>query len=261
MSREKIAVVFGGRSPIALSCASYLSHQQPVVVVTRSIDKEIKALIKNSPTISLVEGDLQFPTEARRVIEQIYNRGYDINGVVFLQRYRPGSQIEFTSHVAVEIWSVKEALDTIRKLKRTTSPIQVLVGSSPAAANVLTDQNLDYHIVKSGQEALVRYYAVMLSDINVWINALRIGSVVLKERAMPYWDSIPRTVEIMKSLTPSRRLQTSDVVGHIFAKLILTNAVGITGQVISTDDGFQLRDPIQLLKTALVSDEKPDPSF
>lgn len=249
--QPKTAIVFGGRSPIALSCAKYLSMEQQVFLVTRCVDSAMENLVSQMPSVSLVSADLEFPSEVGRIINEIFARGYQLSCMAFLQRYRPKTESIFSSHLAVELWSIKEALETVKSLKSAESAIQVLVSSSPAAHKVLDDQDLSYHIVKAGQEALVRYYAVLLAERNISINAIRIGSVVLKERAMSYWNSIPHTVGKLKDLTPTRRLLTSDEVGLIFAKMLLSQIPGITGQVFSADNGFELMDSIQIVKRRL----------
>ena len=248
--QPKVAIVFGGRSPIALSCAKYLSLEQRVVLVTRHVDSALEQLVCQMPSVSLIAADLECPTEAARVVNETLSSGHQLSCMAFLQRYRPKTESTFSSHLAVELWSIKEALDTVRSLKSAESPMQVLVSSSPAAQKVLDDQDLGYHIVKAGQEALVRFYAVLLAENNITINAIRVGSLVVKERAMSYWNSIPHTVGKLKELMPTRRLQTSDDVGLIFAKILLSNVIGITGQVFSADSGFELMDSIQIVKKA-----------
>jgi len=248
--QPKVAIVFGGRSPFALSCAKYLSMEQQVILVTRRVDSALEKLISQMPSVSLISADLESPSEAGRVINETLSRGYQLSCMAFFQRYRPETESNFSNHLAVELWSIKEALETVRSLMSAETAIQVLVSSSPAAQKVVDDQDLSYHIVKAGQEALVRFYAVLLAERNITINAIRIGSVVIKERAMSYWNSIPHTVGKLKELSPSRRLQTSDDVGLIFAKMLLSNVIGITGQVLSADNGFELMDSIQILKKA-----------
>jgi len=248
--QPKVAIVFGGRSPIALSCAKYLSMDQQVILVTRRVDSALEKLIAQMPSISLISADLESPSEAGRVVSETLSSGYQLSCMAFLQRYRPETESNFSDHLAVELWSIKEALETVRRLKSAETAVQVLVSSSPAAQKVVDDQDLSYHIVKAGQEALVRFYAVLLAERNITINAIRVGSVVIKERAMSYWNSIPHTVGRLKELSPSRRLQTSDDVGLIFAKMLLSNLTGITGQVLSADNGFELMDSIQILKKA-----------
>jgi enoyl-[acyl-carrier-protein] reductase (NADH) len=105
--------------------------------------------------------------------------------------------------------------------------------------------------VKAGQEALVRYMAEKLLESRIFVNGVRIGSIVLKPRAATYWKSIPEVLSRLERSAPSRSLQTSDDVGRAFARLAFTGLAGATGQIITLDDGFGLRDGVQMAKTAL----------
>jgi NAD(P)-dependent dehydrogenase (short-subunit alcohol dehydrogenase family) len=252
MTRPLAAVVFGGRSPIAVSCAESLAQAQDVVLVTRRIDDGIRSVVAASPRIALVEADLGVTGESRRVIDTVAGSGRDVNAVVFLQRYRSAGSDGFQEHAAVELWSVKEALEAIKRTKLSRdSQVHALVSSSPAAQTVLMDQSLEYHVIKAGQEALVRFYAASLARHNISINALRIGSVVLKPRAEPFWTSVPEVVKGLNEATPAGHLLTSGEVGQFMARLVSAGLAGMTGQTITLDGGASLRDGIQMVRHAL----------
>lgn len=259
MLKEKennIAIVFGGRSPIALSCARRLGEYQHVILVTRSIDEGIIQEIGGSQAITLVEADLEVAGEGSKIIQKIYQVGKKVTSIIFLQRYRPKEKSDYHSHVAVELWSIKEVLETLKDLKALTESVQVIVSSSPAANRVLFDQDLNYHIIKASQESLVRYYAIMLAKSHIYVNAVRIGSIVIKERAMAYWQSIPRTFSVIKQMSLSGEVMTSEALGDIISSLVISFTPGITGQIYELDNGFSLRDQSQLMKGPLESIER-----
>ena len=247
-----VALVFGGRSPIAIACALQLATVQDVVLVTRRIDDEFRREVTTgSPKLALVTADLACAGAAAAVVSAIYASGREINAAVFLQRYRPDGPPRFTDHAAVELWSIEETLKAIRQQKRADTEVQALVSSSPAAEKVLVDQDLAYHVVKAGQEALVRYEAAKLAGDRIRVNAVQIGSIVIKERASTYWDSLPDVVRSLQHVAPSGGLQTSEDIGLSLARLATAGLGGATGQVITLDDGFGLRDGVQLAKTSL----------
>ncbi len=247
-----VALVFGGRSPIAVACALELAKVQDVVLVTRRIDDELRREVSAGSTgLTLVAADLARTGTVAEVINAIYASRREINAAVFLQRYRPDGPPCFTDHAAVELWSIEEALQAIREQKRGDIEVQALITSSPAADKVLTDQDLEYHVVKAGQEALVRYMAVRLTRDRIRVNAVQIGSIVIKERAAAYWDSLPDVVRGLRHIAPSGSLQTSEDIGRSLARLATAGLGGATGQVITIDDGFGLRDGVQLAKTSL----------
>lgn len=249
--RAGVSLVFGGRSPIALACANQLASRNKVFLVTRASGEDLEALVGDAPNIEVVVANLEVVGESRRVVEDIYLAGQEIDSVVFLQRYRPEDLANFAAHCAVELWSIAECLNTIKERKSLSRNVQALISSSPAAEKVLVDQSLEYHIVKSGQEALARFYAATLGSSKISVNTARIGSVVVKKRAISYWNSVPNVMSGLMGLAQSGELQTSEDVGKLFADFVSANLSGLSGQNFSIDDGFSLRDGAQLAKSAL----------
>ena len=246
-----VALVFGGRSPIAVACALELAKVQDVVLVTRRIDGELRREVSAGSTgLTLVAADLSRTGAAAEVVSVAYASGREINAAVFLQRYRPDGPPCFTDHVSVELWSIEEALQAVHEQKRVDVEVQALISSSPAADKVVVDQDLAYHVVKAGQEALVRYEAVKLAGDRIRVNAVQIGSIVMKDRAREYWDSVPEVVDGLRELAPGKVLLTSVDVGWTIADIALNNR-GITGATLRLDGGMGLRDGVQLAKVAL----------
>jgi len=251
-SQRSVALVFGGRSPIAIACARAIARRQDVVLVTRNADAELlEAVSAGVPSLTAKTADLAINGAAREVVTDIYTSGREINAVVFLQRYRSEGPTHFEHHASIELWSIEETLTAIRELKKADTKVQVVVSSSPAARKVLVDQGPEYHVVKAGQEALMRFLAVTLHDARIFVNAIRIGSIVLKPRAAAYWNSVPDVVAGLQSASPSGSLQTSDDVGSAFARVAMEGLAGATGQIITLDDGFDLHDGVQMAKAAL----------
>ena len=249
MKRDKIAVVFGGRSPIALECALQISLMQRVLLVSRSDDDEIRRLI-NGSNVEVIAANLEVEGESTRVMLHAKRLGCELNAAIFLQRYKD-SKPNFQLHASVELWSIVEALEVIEAQNTHSGFVQVLISSSPAANQVLFDQDVSYHIVKAGQESIVRYYATKLAKTNIFINAIRIGSLVQKPRAAAYWRSVPEVVAGLSKISSSERVLTSNEVGTHLAKLATGLSPGITGQVITIDNGFSLRDSAQVARLAL----------
>jgi NAD(P)-dependent dehydrogenase (short-subunit alcohol dehydrogenase family) len=216
------------------------------------VDEELRVAVSaGAPRLTLVAADLANSGAGTRIVNEIYASGREVNAAVFLQRYRPDGPARFDDHAAIELWSIEETLAAIRQQKKPESEVQALVSSSPAAHKVLEDQGSAYHVVKAGQEALVRFLAATLLDARIFVNGIRIGSIVLKPRAAAYWKTIPDVVSGLQRTSPSGSLQTSDDVGWAFARLAMAGLVGTTGQIITRDDGFDLRDGVQMVKATL----------
>lgn len=249
--REQAAIVFGGRSPIALSCALRLAENQPVFLVTRKIDDGLANEIRDNPTVTLVEADLAREGAADSAIRDIYDQGFEPAALAFLQRYRPAGEPSFEEHSRVELWSIAESLEAVASLKTLSTSVNVVLGSSPAAHTVLDDQDAPYHVVKAGQEALVRFYGAKLQGRGVFVNAVRIGSLVVKPRAQKYWDSIPQVMTVLSALSPAGHVLTSTEVGTQLAGLLSPSMPALSGQVFTIDAGYSLLDGAQLARSAL----------
>lgn len=78
-----------------------------------------------------------------------------------MQRYRPEGEPSFEEHSRVELWGIVEALEAVA-MKSPSTEVKAVVSSSPAAQTVLDDQDGAYHVVKAGQEALVRFCGAKL---------------------------------------------------------------------------------------------------
>lgn len=251
-NQKPVALIFGGRSPIAIACALRIGLQQDVVLVSRTVDQELlESVSGGTANVELVSANLAITGAGTEIVNKIYASGRDINAAVFLQRYRPNGKARFDEHAEVEIWSIEETTLAIRQQKKPGFEVQVIVSSSPAAHKVLDDQGSAYHVVKAGQEALVRFLAAKLLNSRIFVNGIRIGSIVLKRRAAEYWKTIPDVVSGLEHTAPSRTLQTSEEVGSAFARLAIAGLGGATGQIITLDDGFDLRDGVQMAKSAL----------
>ncbi len=249
--RKPVAIVFGGRSPIAISCATSLAKTQQVFLITRTIDDAVQNEIGHVPAITLVEADLEKVGAADSLILKIYDQGFEPTAVAFLQRYRPSGEPSFENHSRVELWAVAEALEAIKRFKHRTAEVNVILSSSPAAHKVVDDRDLAYHVVKAGQEALARFYGAQLQRDGVCVNAVRIGSLVIKERARNYWESIPHVVKGMSALSPAGHILTSSEVGSRLAGFLSPHMSGLSGQVFTVDGGYSLLDGSQLARSAL----------
>ena len=184
-------------------------------------------------------------------MKQIYDRGFEPTALGFFQRYRPAEEPSFEEHSRVELWSIAESLETVTELKSSSASVNALLSSSPAAHTVVDDQDLAYHVVKSGQEALARFYGANLLRNGICVNAVRVGSLVIKQRALRYWDSIPHVVNRLSELSPSQHILDSAEVGERLASILNAHGSGLSGHVFTVDGGYALLDGAQLARAAM----------
>lgn len=83
------------------------------------------------------------------------------------------------------------------------------------------------------------------------MNAVRIGSLVIKPRDQRYWDSIPRVLAGLSALSPAGHVLTNTEVGAHLAGLLSPITPALNGQILSIDGGYSLLDGAQLARAAL----------
>lgn len=248
----KAFIVVGGRSPIAISCSKFLAEFGPVIHVTRSAGPELRELFKNTQ-VQLIEQDLSEPFAGEIAARKALALQPAIAGIAFLQRYRAEGQEDsnFVEHMKVEVWSSIEMLRTLSSERRGGEQLTALIASSPAAEKVVPDQSLDYHIVKSAQESSFRYLSRELAANGVECISVRIGSLVIKDRAFRYWNERKHMQQILGEMGVAQGIPSADKIGHQIANIISNGPLGISGQTVVLDGGLGLVDGPQAAKSSL----------
>jgi NAD(P)-dependent dehydrogenase (short-subunit alcohol dehydrogenase family) len=247
-----VDLVFGGRSPIAIAVAQEFAQSgNPVCLVTRHSGEDLTTTFEHLPNVKILECDLGEPGNVSRLLKELEFEYGSIRSISFLQRYRPAKESSFDLHMQVEVWAIREALELLLSRSSSTTTGKILISSSPAAQKLVRDQSLDYHIVKSAQESLVRFYAHRLSAIGAEIIGVRIGSVVLKGRAKEYWSSKSQLQANLSPLAFGAHLPTEKSIGASIASLAQLNKSGLSGQVLILDGGFSLHDESQAIKQTI----------
>jgi len=111
--------------------------------------------------------------------------------------------------------------------------------SSPGSFRVLPD----YVVVgasKAALEAITRYLAVELADMNIVVNAISPG--VVETEALDHFDAVQgeEVFESVVSRTPAGRMVSPEDIAQVAAFLCSPAASMIRGQVILMDGGYTL---------------------
>jgi enoyl-[acyl-carrier protein] reductase III len=103
----------------------------------------------------------------------------------------------------------------------------------------------DYVMVgasKAALEAVTRYMAVELAEMNIVVNAVSAGVVETDAlRHFPIWrEQLEERLDLFAAHTPAGRIVTAEDVAGVVAWLCSKDAFMIRGQVIAVDGGFTL---------------------
>jgi len=255
---KPFALVVGGHSPIAVETTKALSEDHRVVHVTRSISDNLISEFGDEYDVEIVEADLTLNRAGSKLVESLVSSGHYPSSIAFLQRYRASSgEANFGQHMSVEIWGVREILEAYARLKPPELYVNSVVATSPAATKVVRDQNLDYHLVKAGQEALVRFLSVTQAPHNMNIFAAQIGSIVVKTRAEVYWTTHAEQLHLLGELSPLKSLPTQLTIGKQLASLLRVSNSSLSGQTIPLDGMFSILDGPQSHKLLLTWTQVP----
>lgn len=248
----KAFVVVGGRSPIAIACSKFLAEIGPVLHVTRSAGPDLIEIFRNTD-VQLIEQDLSEPFAGTNAARKALTLQPEIGGIAFLQRYRPerNKPSNFDDHMNVEVWSSIEMLRKISKASRGDKPLTALIASSPAADRVVSDQSLDYHIIKSAQEASFRYLSRELAASRIECVSVRIGSLVIKDRAADFWSERKKMQQILGEMGLAQGIPSDETIGRQLANILASGPLGISGQTLVLDGGLGMADGPQAAKNSL----------
>ena len=230
-------LVFGGRSPIALAlCKQLVETGQDVHLVTRSNNSEIKKTARELKIKHLHECNLQDSRSAIALALEIDAQVKGLEGIAFLHRYR-SNQPKPLDQYTVEVYTPFQILESLANATRQKE-LAVVLTSSPAAVQVVADQDFQYHASKAATEQLIRFASVRFAKNKIRTNGINPGSFVLKERATKFYDDNPEAVKMAESSVPLGRMATVEEIASVAMFLLGPSSSYINGEIINIDGGY-----------------------
>lgn len=241
------ALVYGGRSPIALAlCEQLAASGQEVHLVTRHRDEVIVKLASDHNCKHVHECDLEDAKKSIALALEIDSKVDGLDAVAFVHRYRtaisnPVKQYE------VEVYTPYEIIDALASQSRDKQCAVVLT-TSPAARNIVGDQDFQYHASKAALSQLVRFGAVRFASKNLRVNGVSPGSFVFKQRAADFYTKNPEVVARANRLIPLARMGTVTEIASVASFLLSDKSSYMNGQILEVDGGLSNFDQASLSK-------------
>jgi len=240
----KIAVVFGGHSPIAVEISRLLSTYRKVIHYSRTPDVKLK---KEFEGISDLETWL-LPTLADGTVD-IYEVERQISvlspaNLIFVARNREAEEDYFSGY-KFEILLPHKLLRSCASIDGNSNLESAVLFCSPAGQKVVSDQGAIYHAHKAAIEQIIRFYAVKGRGFRV--NGVSPGGYVLKDRNMNFYNSNHELTKRIKSFIPSGDFVNTIEIAHLVNFLISEKSRQINGQIITIDGGYSAIEPSHLL--------------
>ena len=241
------ALVYGGRSPIALEiCKQLAGVGHEVHLVTRILDDAITKLAKENDCVEVHECDLEDSVKSIELALKIDARVGGLDAVAFAHRYRSEVAAPLKQYT-VEVYTPFEILEALAARARENECIVLLV-TSPGAHLVLADQNFQYHASKAALSQLVRFGSVRFASRNIRVNGLSPGSFIFKQRAAEFYAKNPQIVDRANKLIPLSRMGTVDEIANVALFLLSKQSSYMNGQILEVDGGLSDIDPASLSK-------------
>ena len=241
------ALVYGGRSPIALAlCEQLAASGQEVHLVTRHRDETIVKLASDHHCKHVHECDLEDAKTSIALALEIDNKVDGLDAVAFMHRYRTATSNPIKQY-EVEVYTPYEILESLASQSRVKQCAVVLT-TSPAARNIVGDQDFQYHASKAALSQLVRFGAVRFASKNLRINGVSPGSFIFKQRAADFYAKNPEVVARANKLIPLARMGTVVEIANVASFLLSDKSSYMNGQIVEVDGGLSNFDQASLSK-------------
>jgi NAD(P)-dependent dehydrogenase (short-subunit alcohol dehydrogenase family) len=230
------ALVYGGRSPIALAlCEQLAASGQEVHLVTRHRDEGIVKLASDHHCKHVHECDLEDAKKSIALALEIDNKVGGLVAVAFVHRYRtaisnPVKQYE------VEVYTPYEIIESLASQSRVKQ-LAITFFTSPGSHHVLGDQDFQYHASKAALSQLVRFGSVRFASKNLRINGVSPGSFIFKQRAADFYAKNREVVARANRLIPLARMGTVTEIASVASFLLSDKSSYMNGQILEVDGG------------------------
>ena len=241
------ALVYGGRSPIALAlCEQLADSGQEVHLITRNRDEAIVNLASEHHCEHVHQCDLEDAKVSIALALEIDDKVGGLEAVAFVHRYRNQTSNPLKQY-EVEVYTPYEIIEALAERSRNKQ-CSVVLTTSPAARNIVGDQDFQYHASKAALSQLVRFGSIRFAANNLRINGVSPGSFIFKQRAAEFYAKNPDVVARANQLIPLARMGTVTEVANVAAFLLSDKSSYINGQILEVDGGLSNFDQASLSK-------------
>lgn len=242
-----VALVYGGRSPIALALCRQLSESgHEVHLITRNRDEAILKVASDHQCKHVHECDLENQESSVALALEIDKKAGGLEAIAFVHRYRSQTPDPIKQY-EVEVYTPFKIIESMAGQSRDKH-CAVVVTTSPAGRTVVGDQDFQYHASKAALSQLVRFGSVRFSANNLRINGVSPGSFIFKKRAAEYYSKNPEVVAKANKLIPLSRMGTVTEIANVALFLLSEKSSYLNGQILEVDGGLSNLDQASLSK-------------
>ena len=237
MSGQHVVVVGGTRGLGRIVVENFLARGCSVSVISRRKPPELR----EGPHLRHFAADLENPGSIGELPAQIRNALGPISFLVLSQRFR-GEGVPLVGEIQVGLTASRNLIEGFEDVfHRCRRPRHRRCGVRPMPVFVGSSQPVGYHAVKSGLNAMVRYYAVTLGRKGIRVNAI-MPLTHLKPESRAVYEKNEQLMEVFQRLVPLGRMGTAGVRSANTLRFTLCSerASFINGQSLFLDGGVSV---------------------
>jgi NAD(P)-dependent dehydrogenase (short-subunit alcohol dehydrogenase family) len=234
MSGQHAVVVGGTRGLGRIIVENFRTRGCSVSVVSRRKPAEFV----DGPHLRHFVADLEKPDSLAGLSAQIRDAFGPISYLVLSQRFR-GKGDPWAGEIQVGLTASRDLVEGFAPHFTDAGDRAIGVVSSAYAEFVGSSQPVGYHIVKSGLNAMVRYYAATLGRKGIRVNAI-MPLTHLKPESRTFYENNQELMEVYRRLIPLGRLGTAEESANAMDFLCSERASFINGQSLFLDGGVSV---------------------
>jgi len=231
------SLVIGGTKGIGLEIANtFKKRGDRTIVLSRN---------KNSWEGEFIQADLCDLTSLEKSVQFIKNNNLNFSYIVFSQKNRVKPD-DLETEIQISLRSTQYFIEKLIPDNMEDVGSVVFLGS-PARQYVIREQPVEYHIGKAALEQLAKYYAVCFGKYGITFNSILPGTI-LKETNREFYKANPATTDLLKSITPLKKVGDSQDIANAVSFFCSEKASFITGQAILVDGGRSIEGHESLVR-------------
>ena len=234
MSGQHVVVVGGTRGLGRIVVENFLARGCSVSVISRRQPPEFV----EGPHLRHFAADLEKPESFGGLPAQIRDALGPISYLVLSQRFR-GEGDPWVGEIQVGLTASRNLIEGFMTHFTDAGDRAIGVVSSAYAEFVGSSQPVGYHVVKSGLNAMVRYYAVTLGRKGIRVNAI-MPLTHLKPESRADYEKNEQLMEVFRRLVPLGRMGTAEESANALDFLCSERASFINGQSLFLDGGVSV---------------------
>ena len=232
--------VFGGSSPISITCSQFLKDQGiRVVHYSRDPDQACFFNLKESG-VTLRTIDFAKIMLDSSQLDELFSEmtNFKPNRILFSQRSKEN---DLESVLNSDVVAPSKILDLFSRSPSTRLKSAVIL-TSPASKFIQSSQPLSYHLSKTSQNQLARYFASNFQEYGIRVNCISPGAFVEKDRSKEFYGKNPEIVQKIENAIPLGRFASRIDIARLVNFLLSEDSGYINGASINIDGGLSLID-------------------